>query len=162
MRPPLLNLGAVDNCIAVRMDKNGQPVAVGSSQDLIGNTGAGVWRFTSSGALDLSFGGTGFVAINGTATNIAHDMAIDSQNRIYASGEATGNGQDLLLFRLLPNGLLDTTFVNGLGFLQLNFSTQGSNNDIANAMRIDAKGALVLSGYTDQVASKDITVWRFQ
>lgn len=89
----------------------------------------GVYRFTTNGAVDTTFGGTGHVFTGfGTGYKVAQansvviqsgGMGLGSVDKIVATGtlnDYTGNHSYQLIFRYNLDGSLDTTFGNG-GYL---------------------------------------------
>jgi uncharacterized delta-60 repeat protein len=71
--------------------------------------------------------------------------AIDSQGRIVIAGtEQFGSALQFKVIRLLPTGQPDTSFDGDGIALPGNFTSQ--NNDVAEAMAIDASGRIVVAG----------------
>src|SRR5262245_51204213 len=105
----------------------------------------------TAGALDLSFNGSGkenfSFNLNGTHFDLGRAVAVDSLGRIIVAGSATNaNGNaDFAVARLLANGELDRTF-SGDGLQTITFDFGGNNQDVANAVAIDAQGRIVLAG----------------
>ncbi|MEM7344048.1 MAG: hypothetical protein AAF485_07385 [Chloroflexota bacterium] len=98
---------AIDNGIAsLTLQPDGKIIAVGES----GNDFAMV-RYTITGAVDTSFGGTGIITTS--ALTIGYDVALQSDGKIVASGwQDSSNNRPAAAIRYLPNGSLDTTFGN--------------------------------------------------
>jgi uncharacterized delta-60 repeat protein len=72
-----------------------------------------VIRFTPSGALDTTFGGTGIVTIAfGQDGSYGLDVAIDSMDRVVVAGYTfpTTVSADFAVARLTASGTLDTSF----------------------------------------------------
>lgn len=69
-------------------------------------------RFTASGELDSTLGGTGVRTFQlSPGASALHAVTVDSQGRIVGVGAVQQpEDRDLLLMRLLPTGALDTTF----------------------------------------------------
>jgi uncharacterized delta-60 repeat protein len=120
---------------------------------IAGNTNNGstyhfaVARLTSAGALDLSFGGTGIVTIAFSASDIANDVTVDSQNRIVVAGYAdNGSGvADFAVARLTAAGALDNTF-DGDGKQTIAF---GAADDIAYSVAVDSLDRVVIGGFSN-------------
>lgn len=74
--------------------------------------GTKVLRYTTSGALDTSFGANGIVALS---TPVGGSLALESNNQIVIGGVVTAStgGADLGAQRLNSNGTLDTSFGSG-------------------------------------------------
>jgi uncharacterized delta-60 repeat protein len=68
-------------------------------------------RYTSSGALDSTFGGDGKVFTNFTpGFDSAFGVAIQADGKIVAAGAAAGSGGRIAIARYLTNGSLDPSF----------------------------------------------------
>jgi len=120
-----------------------------------------VARFTSSGAVDTSFGGgDGWVSFDfdavtsGVGVEQATAVAVDASDRIVLGGYVDPNGNvfhpsnaNIAVARLTSSGALDTSFGGGDG-LALASSPGTSNDDDARGMGIDALGRIVLVGIT--------------
>ncbi len=118
----------------------------------------GLVRFTSTGALDTSFGGRGIVSLPAlipSGITSVYAIAVDSENRIvgvgyhYASAGGCGcqpPNTDLtpdVVFRLLPDGRLDSSFGNG-GVIRTN-ALSGSDHGIQLVVQPDDK--LLVAGH---------------
>jgi uncharacterized delta-60 repeat protein len=102
-----------------------------------------VARLTTSGALDTTFNGSGFRAIDVTPTgpDIAYAVAIDQGGRIVLAGaDALSN---MAVARLTSTGTLDPTF-NGSGTKVVGGPRTGGGG--ARGLAIDAGGNIVLTG----------------
>lgn len=108
-------------------------------------------RFTTSGALDTTFGGgKGYISTNASTVTAGNDqifsVAIDRQDRIVAAGVATnGSYQVPTLARFTASGVLDTSFNAGgpqPGIVRLDFG----QNAQASAVTIDGNGNYVIVG----------------
>jgi uncharacterized delta-60 repeat protein len=107
----------------------------------------------SDGVLDPGFGNGGIVEIGwpaGSAT--ANAIGLDTEHRILVGGDAIGasGDSDFALFRLLPDGTLDTTYASdGGGFRLIDFNLDGigsSSDDVINDLAMYPDGALVALG----------------
>jgi uncharacterized delta-60 repeat protein len=99
------------------------------------------------GDLDTSFSGDGRLTTAIGSSNHARDVAIQGDGKIVAAGRAyngINNDNDFALTRYNPNGSLDATFGNS-GRVTTDFS---ADNDIAQAVGIQADGKIVVAGYT--------------
>lgn len=99
-------------------------------------------RYTTTGALDPSFGVGGLSVIDGLnimgmLVEAGTQLAIDQQNRIVVSGVNTGiEGDDGMLLRFLPNGYPDNSFGDyGLKI----FDFPGENSFWSLAIQADGK-----------------------
>lgn len=82
--------------------------------------------------------------------------AIDSQGRIIVVGStsATFSQSDFRVARILPNGVLDTSF-NGDGIAEIDFAGGGNNDDQAHAVAIDSQDRIVVVGQVERGATGD-------
>jgi uncharacterized delta-60 repeat protein len=118
---------------SVVVDSQGRAVVSGFD----GSAGF-VERFTSSGHIDTTFGGVGFVSF---PTQIP-SIAVDTQNRVLVGGTASGS---LTVWRLTENGTLDATFGSG-GKTELTLGL------FLQRLTLDSAGRIVAVGFrtTDQ------------
>jgi uncharacterized delta-60 repeat protein len=127
---------------SVAVDSQGRTVVAGiawngANYDMV------VTRYTSSGALDTTFGGAGIVmfTFGGSYQNVG-SVAIDSLDRIVVAGVTRdGSNDDFAVARLTPAGALDSSF-DGDGKQTIGFLT----NDRAYAVAIDSLNRIVLAG----------------
>jgi uncharacterized delta-60 repeat protein len=107
-----------------------------------------ICRFTTTGALDTTFGGgTGAVILNIGGSQRAEALTIQPDGKIVAAGS---NDQNALIARFQPNGTLDAGFGSG-GIVIRSFSTSTSYfNDIA----LQSDGKLVAVGMARVPAGK--------
>lgn len=133
---------------AVIIDGSGN-IVVGGVANINGQNNTLFLRFTSTGALDATFGSNGqSINLINYSNNIT-DIGIDSNGNIIGVGfthNVTSN--QFLVMRLTSAGVLDTTF-DGVGWSSNKFSS--STNNTANAVVITASNNRpVLAGvYTD-------------
>ncbi|MDH5752763.1 MAG: hypothetical protein OEZ59_10160 [Deltaproteobacteria bacterium] len=131
-----------------------------------------LWRLTSSGTLDPTFGGDvnpadgqpdGFFfhhnAGGGNSQDHARDVVTDASGNILVSGYSFAGLSDLavVLWRLTPTGLLDTTF-NGKGWVSYNY---GTGYDIASDMALTENGDILITGFVTN-SDYDMVVYRFK
>ena len=101
--------GGPDQEWSVTVDSSARIVATGFSTSAAGDTDMAVWRYTAAGALDLTFGGQGFVVYGGTAGGIngkdgGRDIHIDGAGKLLITGYSTRSAlvQELTIWKLLP------------------------------------------------------------
>lgn len=106
-----------------------------------------VTKLKANGALDATFGSTGRIAINffgrGSFGRV-NNIAVDSFDNVIAAGHGNGgtNVNDMLVARLTPNGILDTSF-NGTG----KAAYDSGLNDAANGVSIGpVDGSIYING----------------
>ena len=124
-----------------------------------------VYRYDSSGVLDPAFGTAGsggkttvhLPALVSGAT-IARSPAIAHQT----SGKiivATGTDADQVVLRLGTNGVLDTTFNAGTGFVTTDI---GGSVNYANAVAVQSNDKIVVAGHSNVKSdTSDISVVRY-
>lgn len=109
-------------------------------------------RYNTNGTLDTSFG------INGRAVtdfkgagDVAKTMAQQSDGKLVVAGYARGASGDLefALARHNANGTLDTSF----GSKGKVITTISRDNDVIEAMAIQADGKIVVAGWTEKFLS---------
>ncbi|MGJ8683551.1 MAG: T9SS type A sorting domain-containing protein [Nonlabens sp.] len=114
-------------------------------------------RYTSTGVLDTTFNGTGFIdsmpsPINTSAVElVVEDIALKSNGRITAVGWVAGGsfGDEHYHCRINTDGSLDTTFdTNGY-----DFSVITTGNDRTYSILLNADDSFVFSGYTPWTSS---------
>jgi uncharacterized delta-60 repeat protein len=127
-------IGTAAEAVAVALQSNGDIVAAGDSEQTGNSYGFTLARYTSSGAIDSSFGSGGVVLTpQGTGLN---GLAIQpSDGKIIAvGGSLNGSPGSSVLARYNPDGSLDATFGSG-GIVAPTFG-QG---DMAVALQSDGK-----------------------
>jgi len=103
-----------------------------------------VYRLNFDGSLDLSFAGTGFVAIPITLPFPITGLAIQPDNKIVGVGGSLTSFSQFIVYRLNEAGTLDLTFGGtGIVFTQI---TPGGGTDRATGVAIQADGKIVAAG----------------
>jgi uncharacterized delta-60 repeat protein len=163
-----------DDGRAIVLDSGGNILIGGSTHNDLGNYDTAVWRFSSAGAVDTSFGTDydsngvkeGFVTYDGATgsyrSDVVNGIAVDASGRIVVVG-TTDNGQsttDMIVLRYTSAGVLDTTFGNNGRFIH-NGAAGGNGSDVARGVAIDSNGNIVVAGYSVNAAGNfDVVVWR--
>ncbi len=115
-------------------------------------------RYTSSGALDTSFGTGGTIAnVFTSSIGSARAVTIDSAGKIVVAGHFSN---DFALARLNESGALDTSFGNaGKVVTQLN----PGNDDVATAVALQEDGKILVGGWVhpNPGTSGDFAVVRY-
>jgi uncharacterized delta-60 repeat protein len=126
---------------------NGDIVAVAQVDFVQGEgTGIGLVRYTSTGALDTTFGTNGIT--NTTFAGFTFDpfgFAVQKNGDILVAGEAisTAGRIEFGLARYTSNGILDATFGNG----GLVTTLVGTRVDVPTAMLLQPTGKIVMAGF---------------
>src|SRR6266571_1180196 len=120
-------------------------------------------QYTSTGALDNTFGGTGIVTTpiaSGDAAATA--LAVQGDGKIVAAGlagSASTQVWDVALLRYNTDGSFDTSFGRGDGIVTTDI---GSSSNYANALALQADGKIVVAGNAFANSStSDIAVLRY-
>jgi uncharacterized delta-60 repeat protein len=136
-----LNNGSTFGEIAV--DSQGRIVVVGSANltsiGLTANTPF-IARFTSAGALDTSFGGSGFVTVTGQSAGRFEGVDIDTSDRITTVsqvGSISGSNASMFIVRVNPDGTFDNTF-SGDGVQTFAHPTEASATP--TSVKLDSSG----------------------
>jgi len=126
---------------------NGDIVAV-AQVDFVdnGGTGIGLVRYTSTGALDTTFGTNGIT--NTTFAGFTFNpfgFAVQKNGDILIAGEAISSAGriEFGLARYTSNGILDATFGNG----GLVTTSVGARVDVPTAMLLQPNGKIVMTGF---------------
>jgi uncharacterized delta-60 repeat protein len=125
--------------LAIQSD--GKPVLAGYGLNALGDF-MGV-RLTSTGALDSSFDGDGFFALDLGDSDRAYDVTLDQSGRsvFVGYGGPDSEPSDWVVARRNTNGSADTTF-NG-GYRTIDFF---SNYDWAYGVAVAPNGRIVVAG----------------
>jgi uncharacterized delta-60 repeat protein len=119
-------------------------------------------RFTSTGAIDATFGSSGIAVIQPTHSGDAgRGLALRADGRIVVAGLANGNfgDTDSMVLALTANGALDTSFNAGTGFSRLDV---GSMSGEWRATALAADGKIVAAGFTvSETGTKGAVVARY-
>lgn len=155
----------------IAVDSVGRIVVVGSTRPggASDDYDMTVWRFTSAGALDTTFNGTGSFSHDGAAgvpnsNDEGYDLYIDASNNIYVTGySAKATNRQMAIWKISgATGTLDTSF-NSTGYATTGEVMWGDGDDIGQAIAYDATtGKILVSGYgTNQYNVNVMTVWRY-
>jgi uncharacterized delta-60 repeat protein len=126
---------------------NGDIVAVAQVDFVQGaGTGIGLVRYTSTGALDNTFGTNGIT--NSVFAGFTFDpfgFAVQKSGDILIAGEAISSAGriEFGLARYTSNGILDATFGNG----GLVTTLVGTRVDVPTAMLLQPNGKIVMAGF---------------
>lgn len=142
--------GSPSECLPLRLGIqtiNGEERFVVSGISVCGTNRVRVQRYTSSGALDSSFGNNGVVATSAAASTTMAMAILPDQKILIASGTNP-------MLRLNANGSPDTSFgSNGIS---------RSNTGISiSALKILTSGKIVASGYVQGKRSNDFGIARY-
>ncbi len=156
----LTSIGTRDDmAYGMAVQTDGKLVVVGVANNGT-NDDFAVARFLTSGGLDTAFSADGKVINSmGTTSDVAMSVAIQTNNgRIVVAGYAyNGANNDFAVQRYYTNGNLDTSFSNDGKII----TTLGSGHNVANAVKLDAFGRIVIAGKAYNGANDDFAIQRF-
>lgn len=158
----ITNMGPTYNYIeSIAVQSDGKLVTAGSMVD----AGLGVARYTTTGALDSTFGTNGktITAITGTgSTDAAHSVAIQSDGSIVVAGSTQlTEHDDVALVRFTSSGVLDAGF--GSGGKSITNISADAGSDYAYGIKVLSDGSLLVAGETSTEANGyDLFIARFQ
>lgn len=142
------------------LQSDGKIVITGVSRFDTTNNVVTLIRYNSTGTLDTTFNGTGFLNTSISANSEGNTIAVQPDGKILVGGWVTnGANKDLLLIRYNSNGSLDNTF-NGTGMI-----TQGLGNgdDVILKIALQSDGKIaVLSSYVNASSSVKLALLRYQ
>jgi uncharacterized delta-60 repeat protein len=129
---------------------NGKYVVTGFTGDNNDIARLLVARYTSTGILDTTFNGTGFVAKNFYSDSIGNSIVVDNDNKYvitgYIGSTSDDNQRSLIVIRYNNNGIIDNTFNAPSGYIiQSFYSDKGSEG---KSIKVDSYGYYIVSGYT--------------
>jgi uncharacterized delta-60 repeat protein len=145
--PPNTSTTNYDQSVDSIALQNGQVVAVGTLDTVpvtgTSSTSLNVWRLTTAGTLDTTFGTSGTqtipLTIGGTTftpdTDFRPQIAVQSNGSIdvvAAVSSTTSSGDELMVAQLTPTGAVDTTFgTAGVELLSIptGYSLSNADND---------------------------------
>jgi uncharacterized delta-60 repeat protein len=100
----------------------------------------------ANGTLDTTFGVAGWASVNLLGSgDVAESVLVLGDGRLMLVGQtSTGDQQDIALVRLTSDGQLDTSFIDGAGFVVTDIA---GGVDWASAALLQADGKIVVAGY---------------
>jgi uncharacterized delta-60 repeat protein len=124
---------------ALALQPDGMIVVAGELEDNVM-----VARYTSAGALDTSFGGTGIITTTllSLKPGFATAVALQPDHKIVVGGSASG---EFVLLRYTANGSLDPSF-GGTGIVTTTIALQ--SYDAITALALQPDGKIVVAGAT--------------
>jgi uncharacterized delta-60 repeat protein len=147
-----------DGWAALAIQSDGKIVAAGNRRKQ-NNSDMAVLRFNANGSIDTGFGTDGIVTIAvGPRNETACAVGIQGDGKIIVAGysDISADYSNIAVVRLSTNGSLDPTFGEG-GKITTDIDTE----DWGNALAIQADGRIVVAGYTQNDAGRDIVVARY-
>ena len=150
-----IDSGGDETAYATAVQPDGRVVVVGSSTV---NHDAVVYRLNPNGSLDDTFAVHGTRVLDDGQQEEAHAVALQPDGRVLLAGWTTSGGGDAMVWRLKPNGQLDTSFAGG-DEVRLN----AGGFDQATSIAVQPNGKIVLAGDTSfALGEADGMVWRLR
>jgi uncharacterized delta-60 repeat protein len=140
-----VDLPGDDQASSVALQADGKIVIVGQTAQ---NNDAVAVRFTTDGSLDKAFGDDGIASLNAKGIENGAGIALQTDGKVVVVGgtRATlSDPKDAVIFRLLRNGHLDTSF-NSNG--RIIFTNPG--NDSGNGISIARDMSIVITSFQAQ------------
>ena len=155
----VIDFGGEEFGYSLALDAQGRILVVGDVQAVPGGqSDMAIWRLTTAGALDTSFGGGDGVATLdfGGGRDVARSVVVEADGRIVVGGSnSVGFGQAVVL-RYDAGGALDTGF-SGDGIVT---GYYGSGTSDINALAFAPGGELVAAGSSFNGSNWDVGVMR--
>jgi|GEM_PF-1790159 len=153
-----------DSGESIGVDSNGNVYVCGESENTDGDSAMTVWKYTSSGNLDGSFGSGGFVSFNNTAETTdteSWDLAIDKNDNIYITGESinSSGNTSMTIWKYTSSGKLDTSFSDDGIFKYC--GAAGGNEDESSEIIIYGSSLFVIGSSTGSNNS-DMALWKLK
>jgi len=150
----------------IAFQEDGSIIVLSETQDFVGDNGYGtaVTRFTTSGVIDSTFGINGFYYFDTTDDDIPEGIHVDDNDNIYVTGKmvsATTADEDMFIFKLSPDGAVDTSFNEDGVYIHVNESGDDGGFDVIISAFSDS---ILVSGYlTEDQSTEDsqVAVWKF-
>ncbi|MGA2750172.1 MAG: hypothetical protein ABSG59_15470 [Verrucomicrobiota bacterium] len=138
----ITTVSAVNSANAMAIQPDGKIVLAGttsSNPQLFG-----LARFTTNGALDSSFGGSGVVTTAVATGSLAQAVGIQTDGKIVVAGyTGVGSSIDFALARYNANGALDISF-GSFGRVTTDFGS--GNAGLGYAMALQPDGRIIVAG----------------
>ncbi len=152
---------------AITVDANQNILVAGRSYNIASNYDMALWRLTSTGALDPSFGGgDGIVISQDTAGAVNDDegksVTLDMNGKIVVGGYSysVAKGKDMVVWRYNTDGTADTTFAT-TGYLV--YAGFGYDVEECNAITTDSIGRVMAAGkFKNSSGDDDMFILRIQ
>ena len=143
-----------DDISAMAVDSSGNIFLAGEISGSA-NYDMAILKYSPTGGLDPSFGGTGIVTYDAGNDENASAIAVDTSGNIYVAGSSYGTNE-AWLFKYDSLGNLVTGF--GSNGKAVYF---GGHSDYMNAIVIDTNGKIVVGGGSNNGTNGDMSVWRY-
>lgn len=106
-----------------------------------------LWRINADGTLDTTFNAGGLVSYVTADKEIAYSITLDASEDVYLGGYTVDG---FTIWKYTSDGILDASFSSD-GIFTI---SSGGNDGVVNAIRLDAGGNVVASGYQKNAEGK--------
>jgi uncharacterized delta-60 repeat protein len=152
------DLGVFDYPNAIAIQPDGKIVIAGSFVPMGENYTMMLIRLNPDGSLDTSFDMDGKVIVPGLASDQAFAVAIQTDGKIVAVGEAhNGSNLDFAVIRYNSDGSPDTSF----DFDGVVMTPISGSNDSARAVVLQSDGKIIAAGLASNGANNDFAAVRY-
>tara|TARA_B100001971_G_C18266808_1_gene593781 strand:+ start:3988 stop:5349 length:1362 start_codon:yes stop_codon:yes gene_type:complete len=119
-----------------------------------------LWKYNTTGTLDSSFDSDGIFVFTNPGSDYSYDLVLDQTGNILLTGDLSdGSNSDMFIMRVTPLGNLDTTFGAGLGYITHNNAAGGNGYDSGKAINLDSEGNILIAG-SSYDSSYDLAIWK--
>ena len=152
---------------SITTDSQGRILVTGVSRNTADNFDMAIWRYNSDGTMDTAFNSNsttpGIVVHGDAAGGNSHDygnsITTDSQGRILVAGNSwDGSNYDMVIWRYMPDGSLDSTFGNN-GIVVHDNAAGGNKHDYGFSITIDSQGRILVTGSSFNGSDYDMVIW---
>ncbi len=153
-----IDLGGTEVFTSVGLQADGKIVVAGYSQSSTSSSSI-VYRLSSDGSPDTTFGGNGHVMVD-QGGGLTNALALQADGKMLVAGYSGSSATDpasVIVDRLNPDGSLDASFGNG-GRVAIDSSV----NEYASAIAVQSDGKPVVAGAAAGAGSRDALVYRLQ
>ena len=146
-------------------DRQGRILVAGSEYDGSRNQYLMIWRYTTAGGLDPTFGTNGVVITNTSAGGIwaqGYSIVTDTLGKILVTGWASDSSghEYMTIWRYNPDGTPDTSF--GMSGVLITNNSAGGIDANGCSITTDTQGRILVTGWImDSSKNYYMTIWRF-
>ncbi len=141
---------------SITIDSSGKILVTGYSKNNSGNEIMLVWRFTSNGILDTTFGVNGIALHSDLEGPIGHSygmsIKVDSAGKIFVAGGSRNSLDDDMAIWVYEND----------GALKGMRVFKGDGHDRGTSIAIDSNGKLLVTGAANTSVNADMAIWRIE
>ncbi|MCB0389696.1 MAG: hypothetical protein KDD58_00325 [Bdellovibrionales bacterium] len=148
----------------VAIDSSGNIIVTGQSTNASYQEDLVVLKLNPNGALDTAFDTDGILKIDwGFGNDIGYAVKVNSSDQIFVTGEADtggGNGADMVVFALEPNGSYISNFNTGSPFI--NHGVLAGGIESGSDLEILSNGDIIVVGSAYSGSYDKAVVWKLK